>query len=48
MSAHRLLKGFEVELFTGRASGENVGVARNLMNRFFNLTYSLITHNFDY
>jgi predicted glutamate--cysteine ligase len=27
MSAPRLLKGFEVELFTGRLCGENVGVA---------------------
>ena len=27
----RLLKGFEVELFTGRHSGENIGVASDVV-----------------
>ncbi len=34
MSTSRLLKGFEVELFTGRDTGENVGVAIDVMKDF--------------
>ena len=34
MSTSQLLKGFEVEMFTGRDTGENVGVAIDVMRDF--------------
>jgi len=48
MSIQRLLKGFEVELFTGRTNGEHVGVAAALTSDFPDFVREPDQRNLEY